>query len=337
MDGGFCFDFGGDDAGASAATPPQVPADAPEDTPADAADPPASVVWRVSAEEAADAVAELDQEEVTTQKVEGIKLARLQPTLLPEESCGFGRQLKTHDILPGVYEGGFKLWSCAGDLVRYLREADVSFEGKTVMEAGCGHGVPAIHALQSKAGLVVLQDYNVEVLKLLTVPNVLMNTKMDVQILTGSTAFWAGDWRKLAEEEACAAQKASFDVILSTDTLYTRAAIRSLLVFLKAFMAYPNGVTYVGSKTVCVFSPLSQQPPPPPTPAFPIHLPAPQAYFGCGGGVVELHEELARQGGDPQHQLQAKQVKVISDGVDNMREILELSWVTHLVVASHHL
>jgi hypothetical protein len=66
--------------------------------------------------------------------------------------------LTTSDLQAGVYEGGFKLWECAVDLVKYvellLRANDMTTGHpifripSQVMELGCGHGIPGIHALQ---------------------------------------------------------------------------------------------------------------------------------------------------------------------------------------------
>eukprot|EP00656_Telonema_subtile_P041672 TRINITY_DN4691_c0_g1_i2.p2 TRINITY_DN4691_c0_g1~~TRINITY_DN4691_c0_g1_i2.p2 ORF type:complete len:139 (+),score=35.39 TRINITY_DN4691_c0_g1_i2:143-559(+) len=62
----------------------------------------------------------------------------------------------TSDLVPRVYEGGFKLWECAVDLCEYMieqmrcDEAGV-LKGQHVIELGCGHGLPAILAL--KAGM----------------------------------------------------------------------------------------------------------------------------------------------------------------------------------------
>ena len=51
------------------------------------------------------------------------------------------------DLIPGVYEGGLKVWECALDLVEYLAESDIDFSGMRVLELGCGAGLPAIFAL----------------------------------------------------------------------------------------------------------------------------------------------------------------------------------------------
>jgi predicted nicotinamide N-methyase len=42
--------------------------------------------------------------------------------------------------------GGLKLWECAIDLIRYLREEAVSLQGVRVLELGCGHGLPGVYA-----------------------------------------------------------------------------------------------------------------------------------------------------------------------------------------------
>lgn len=65
--------------------------------------------------------------------------------------------LTTSDLQAGVYEGGFKLWECSLDLVKYVElllvhglhgDAAPSFRmPRKVMELGCGHGLPGIHAL----------------------------------------------------------------------------------------------------------------------------------------------------------------------------------------------
>ena len=53
------------------------------------------------------------------------------------------------DLIPGVYEGGLKVWECAFDLVVYLANSDIHFSGKSVIELGCGAGLPAIKEQRS--------------------------------------------------------------------------------------------------------------------------------------------------------------------------------------------
>ena len=55
------------------------------------------------------------------------------------------------DVLTGVYEGGFKVWECALDLVEYIKEHPDFVKGKTVLEIGCGQGLPGIMALKQGA------------------------------------------------------------------------------------------------------------------------------------------------------------------------------------------
>ncbi|KDR72512.1 hypothetical protein GALMADRAFT_73561 [Galerina marginata CBS 339.88] len=100
------------------------------------------------------------------------------------------------DLVPGVYEGGLKTWECSLDLVDYLdslKDASVpspkTFVGKKVLEVGCGTGVPssyifrevlsctrttAISGDPSPRTEIHLQDYNVSVLQLVTLPNILL-------------------------------------------------------------------------------------------------------------------------------------------------------------------
>jgi predicted nicotinamide N-methyase len=63
---------------------------------------------------------------------------------LNTDQCSFVDDLKKTDLITGVYEGGFKLWECSIDLVQYLIDENVPLDGKSVLEVGCGHGLPGI-------------------------------------------------------------------------------------------------------------------------------------------------------------------------------------------------
>ncbi|KAI0945076.1 hypothetical protein AcV7_001709 [Taiwanofungus camphoratus] len=93
------------------------------------------------------------------------------------------------DLVPGVYEGGLKTWECSLDLVECLDEfysgSRISdLRGKRLLELGCGTAVPTLYLLHrlfsgdaSAADRDVhihLQDYNALVLRLVTLPNVLL-------------------------------------------------------------------------------------------------------------------------------------------------------------------
>ncbi|KAA1085777.1 hypothetical protein PGT21_018885 [Puccinia graminis f. sp. tritici] len=135
----------------------------------------------------------------------------------------------TSDLIPGVYEGGFKTWECSLDLATHLdpiverlktlyskQEEEDHPDRKTIpdenrnqsedilpyriLEIGCGTAVPTVslcfklfafllarnrapqlqsssdrqHDLESPILEILLQDFNADVLKLLTFPNILL-------------------------------------------------------------------------------------------------------------------------------------------------------------------
>lgn len=80
------------------------------------------------------------------------------------------------DLIPGVYEGGLKLWECALDMVLFLSESDIDFHGMRILELGCGIGLPGIYSAIREAEVVHFQDYNPEVLNCVTIPSVILNT-----------------------------------------------------------------------------------------------------------------------------------------------------------------
>ncbi|UYV69459.1 hypothetical protein LAZ67_6003662 [Cordylochernes scorpioides] len=63
------------------------------------------------------------------------------------------------DVVPGVYEGGLKVWDCAYDLLDYLStNSQLLKSGMKVLELGCGAGLPGIFAL-CKGANVDFQDF----------------------------------------------------------------------------------------------------------------------------------------------------------------------------------
>lgn len=117
----------------------------------------------------------------------------------PKEGEG-GNSLASNanDLIPGVYEGGFKTWECSLDLVATLEELweqDPKFvQGKSSIEIGCGTALPSVYLLQklfnserrtstsetdqanssSTKTRLHLCDFNSQVLRLVTLPNLIL-------------------------------------------------------------------------------------------------------------------------------------------------------------------
>lgn len=94
-------------------------------------------------------------------------------------------QLTTSDLTRGVYEGGFKTWESSLDLSSLLldrgprKDIDELAQVGSVVELGAGSALPSLvlfqHALRNEYGVhFTLADFNSEVLRLVTVPNLVL-------------------------------------------------------------------------------------------------------------------------------------------------------------------
>ncbi|GMG19191.1 unnamed protein product [Ambrosiozyma monospora] len=100
------------------------------------------------------------------------------------------------DLRQGVYEGGLKSWECSFDLIDKLDRGTIQSlsnqqQSFDLIELGCGTALPSLYIFnqlieslskqssnenESKRRInIVLTDYNYEVLRLVTLPNVLIN------------------------------------------------------------------------------------------------------------------------------------------------------------------
>ncbi|KAH5009600.1 hypothetical protein HBH69_163160 [Parastagonospora nodorum] len=93
--------------------------------------------------------------------------------------------LDNSDLQTNIYEGGYKTWECSLDLCRYLldrgprKDLDDLARVEHVLEMGCGSALPSLLVFQwalrnSWRGYLTLTDYNVDVLRLVSLPNVLL-------------------------------------------------------------------------------------------------------------------------------------------------------------------
>jgi predicted nicotinamide N-methyase len=137
------------------------------------------------------------------------------------------------------FPGGFKLWEGGIDLARYL--VDTVFlkpcsSTKTirVLELGCGHGLPGIVAMLAGA-TVDFQDYNKEVLEMLTHPSVMANWQANrgKDSPPPPVKYYSGDWGTLGGLLKESNLTNSYDIILTTETIYTLDGMNRLFQCIK--------------------------------------------------------------------------------------------------------
>ncbi|KAJ2722090.1 hypothetical protein GGI07_003532 [Coemansia sp. Benny D115] len=268
------------------------------------------------------------------------------------------------DVIKGVYEGGLKTWECSLDLLSYLVDnaggAQLPlFDGARVLELGCGTALPALHVLKSTPGArVCMQDYNRDVLELVTMPNVLANTVLspvdsgagdemhvsddtetceididfrrtrvlfgdeadsvisarelpeltageaheaDARLLASSDVatrceFVAGDWAAIEQELRRQGREHTFDLVLTSETIYDTDSYRKLHDLLACVLAQP-GAQRAPSVLVAAKS----------------------IYFGLSGSVLTFKQYVQSRG--------VFSVECVWQSGDSMcREILRLTW-----------
>ncbi|RVW83180.1 Histidine protein methyltransferase 1-like [Vitis vinifera] len=115
-------------------------------------------------------------------------------------------------------------------------------------QIGCGHGFPGILACLEGAAVVHFQDFNAEVLRCLTIPNVNANlSEKSSSLATNATEVrcFAGDWSEIHQllPHACDNEKdqtcmtgqstAGYDIILMAETVYSISALPTLYELIK--------------------------------------------------------------------------------------------------------
>lgn len=228
--------------------------------------------------------------------------------LTDEEVMAF---MGADDVIKGVYEGGFKTWECSLDLATFLCPASstsssssssltesVSIDWNTVsrvVEFGCGTALPALlvltRALRERRPLTLLvQDYNLPVLQLSTLPNLFLAWARWRSVRDGNAWEMEDDYRVTEEARvlfredlsACgirvecltgswgtdmARLTGKVDLVLASETIYATHNLAAFTHLIRTCLA-ENGTALIAAKSV---------------------------YFGVGGGVEEFTRELARQ------------------------------------------
>lgn len=223
-------------------------------------------------------------------RVEGLRIAGL----LNDD------KLTISDLIPGKYEGGFKLWECALDLCSFLcKEFRIKslgegkpLQGKRVLELGCGHGLPGVLCLLAGAE-VHFQDYNHEVITCLTMANVHVNSQQYLKN-SPSVRFFAGEWMEVGDLMTTGHLGGYYDIILTSETIYSTDSQATLLECIKRVLQPPHGVVYVAAKSY---------------------------YYGVGGGLAAFKKLLKEQ-----RLLEITTVAKFEDGQSNTREIIKLNF-----------
>ncbi|KFP76324.1 Histidine protein methyltransferase 1, partial [Apaloderma vittatum] len=213
------------------------------------------------------------------------------------------------DLIPGVYEGGLKIWECTFDLIDYISEAEIELTDKAVLDLGCGAGLLGITALKGKAGKVHFQDYNSTVIDKITLPNVAANCGNDdrktskppskrlkkaepLPDMLTKCRFFSGEWSEVLQLLLSSSKPfPKYDIILSSETTYNPDYYSALHDTL-AQLLEKHGRVYLASKA---------------------------HYFGVGGGIY-LFEKFAEE----RNVFRTSIVKVIDKGLQ--RCIMEMAF-----------
>ena len=230
----------------------------------------------------------------------------VQPEALLPELIGDGEKvgdLDSSDLVKGVYEGGFKLWECARDMMVVMEElrlqGTLTVRGARVLEAGCGVGLPGALALQLGCAELVLQDYNAAVLCSMTMPTLRLNGLWE-RVLRGGVRFVSGDWADLGPllgpqgAVGEGGSPAGFDLILSAETIYSTEATPRLWRLLQQQLRHPTGTALIAAKSY---------------------------YFGVGGSVADFCALVQAD-----ERFTCESVRTFEDGQSNRREVLMVRW-----------
>lgn len=245
-------------------------------------------------------------------------LKKVKKAMVARDSSGIVAQadIQQTDLVPGVYEGGLKLWECSIDLCRFLSK-EKSLTPRHVLELGCGHGLPACLLLrkaliENQETSFLFCDYNDFVLQDVTLPNILANAQEisggAPEFIAERVALGAGDWWAMSKAllqldnghgHTLLPCNGRFDVILASETIYSVQASRDVVKILLRHLVPQSGVALVAAK---------------------------RFYFGVGGGCDAFRaaaEEERIEINNRAFKLSCETVELYDEGNGNIRELLK--------------
>ncbi|CAK4077144.1 unnamed protein product [Aphanomyces euteiches] len=180
-----------------------------------------------------------DRERVERAKQYADNIAARPWGLSHRDSAGLSDgRLKLTDDLNVVFQEELgqqrRVWDCALVLSKFLTHSEYFppgfFQGKRVIELGCGIGVPGLSAARLGAKQVVLTDMD------LAVPwiqvNIAKNNLSDTVEAMG--LMWGPD--------SCTKAGGPFDIILCSDLIYGDTELALLLISTISQLSYPSTV-----------------------------------------------------------------------------------------------
>ncbi|XP_066245491.1 histidine protein methyltransferase 1 homolog [Euwallacea similis] len=167
------------------------------------------------------------------------------------------------DLISSVYEGGLKIWECTYDLLNYIDQQKINLKDKLVLDLGCGTGFIGIMSLVRGAYSCTFQDYNPEVLKYITIPNVILNGEEYVS----KSSFYSGDWSSFMNLNCLSSVREKFDYIFTSETIYNVKNYEKLHNTFQKLLK-EDGNVYLAAKSF---------------------------YFGVGGGISLFTDFLKKK------------------------------------------
>ncbi|BGP30152.1 hypothetical protein JCM10296v2_001904 [Rhodotorula toruloides] len=271
---------------------------------------------------------------------------------------------ESSDLVKGVYEGGLKTWECSLDLVDCLDQRGYSVDqdlntprlrGKGILEVGCGTAVPTCALFArllneiaknptepgsprpSKTRIHV-QDYNKQVLSLITLPNILLTFAQHLSAPTIAPdadeeppaepeagglevtpefldlldsfleqenidlRFFEGDWAGM-DEAIKKQEEGGYDLVLTSETVYSLSSLEPLLDLLGAATRRPAPED--GLESLCLVA-------------------CKRIYFGVGGGELEFRRRVEERGGQVETVWGEGEGKGKTSGVG--RTVMSVKW-----------